>query len=66
MYEFWHNHVNPKYGEEAKLRYMDTDRFILYIKAEDIYEDIARDAETRFYTSDYELDRLLPKERTKK
>ena len=35
--------------------------FIVYIKTDDIYKDIAEDVETRFDTSDYELDRLLPK-----
>ena len=30
-------------------------------KADDIYKDIAEDVETRFDTSDYELDRPLPK-----
>ena len=25
MYEFWCNHVKPKYGEKTKLHYMDTD-----------------------------------------
>ena len=35
---------------------MDTDRFIVYIKTDDIYKDIARDVETRFDTSNYELD----------
>ena len=28
MYEFWYDHVKPKYGEKVKLCYMDTD--ILY------------------------------------
>ena len=28
---------------------------------DDIYKDIAEDVETRFDTSNYELDRLLPK-----
>ena len=27
---------------------MDTDSFIVYIKTDDIYKDIAEDAETRF------------------
>ena len=36
-------------------------RFIVYIKTDDIYKDIAEDAETKFDTSNYELDRLLPK-----
>ena len=32
MYEFWYDYVKPKYNEKAKLCYMDTDSFILYIK----------------------------------
>ena len=46
MYEFWYDYVKP-YGEKAKLRYMDTDIFIVYIKTDDIYKDIAEDVETR-------------------
>ena len=61
MYEFWYDFVKPKYGEKAKLYYMDTESFILYIKTDDIYKDIAEDAETRFDTSNYELNRPLPK-----
>ena len=34
--------------------------FIVYIKTEDIYVNIAKDAETRFDTSNYELERSLP------
>ena len=37
------------------------DSFIVYIKTDDIYKDIAEDVETRFDTSNYELDRSLPK-----
>ena len=35
---------------------MDTDIFSGYIKTDDIYENIAEDSETRFYTSNYKLD----------
>ena len=40
---------------------MDTNRFIVCIKTDDIYKDIAEVAETRFNTSNYELDGLLQK-----
>ena len=40
--------------------------FIVYIKADDIYKNITKDVETRFDTSNYELDRLLPKGKNKK
>ena len=40
---------------------MNTGSFIVYIKTEDIYADIAKDIEARFDTSKYELDRPLPK-----
>ena len=54
MYEFWYDYVKPKYGENAKLCYMDTDSFIVHVKTDDIYKDIAEDVETRFDTSNYE------------
>ena len=38
---------------------MGTGSFIVYIKIDDIYKNIAEDLETRFHTSNYELDRLL-------
>ena len=66
MYEFWYDHIKPKYGEKAKLCYMDTDSFIVHIKANDIYKDIAEDMETRFDTSNYKLDRPLSKGKNKK
>ena len=61
MYEFWYDYVKPKYGEKAKLSYMDIDSFIVYIKTDDIYKDIAKDVETRLDTSNYELDGPLLK-----
>ena len=66
MYEFWYDYVKPTYGEKVKLCYMDADSFIVYIETNDTYKDIAQDVETRFDTSNYELDRLLPKEKNKK
>ena len=45
MYEFWYDYVKQKYGEETELCYMDTGCFIVYIKTNDIYKDIAEDVE---------------------
>ena len=42
MHEFWHDYLKSKYREKAKLCYIDTDRFIFYIKTEDIYIDITK------------------------
>ena len=50
-----------KYGEKVKLCYMDTDSFIVYIKTDDICKNFTEDDETRFDTSNYELDRPLSK-----
>ena len=33
MYEFRYDYVKPKYGEKAKLFCMNTDSFLVYIKA---------------------------------
>ena len=66
MYEFWYNYVKPKYGENAKRFYMDADSFIIHVKTKDIYKDITEYVETRFDTSNFELDRPLPKRNNKK
>ena len=63
LHYFWDDYVKPKYGKKAKLGYMDTD--IVYIKTNDIYKDIAKDVETIFDTSNYELARPLPKGKNK-
>ena len=54
---FWYDYVKPKYGENAKLCYMDTDSFTVHAKTADFYKDIAEDIETRFDTSNFEIDR---------
>ena len=43
MYEFWYDYIKPKYQNNAKLCYMDSDSFIIHIKPEDFYEGIAND-----------------------
>ena len=56
MYESWNDYVKPKHGKKTKLCYMDTDSFIVFIKKDDIYKDIAEDVERRFDTSNYDLE----------
>ena len=66
MYEFWYDYIKPKYQDNAKLCYMDTDSFIINIKTEDFYEGIANDVEKRFDTSNYEDNIPLSKGKNKK
>ena len=47
MYEFWYNYIKPKYQEKAQLCYMDTDTFIIHIKTEYFYKDIANDVKKK-------------------
>ena len=37
MHEFWYDCVKQKYGQNAKLCYMDTGSFV--VKTDDIYKD---------------------------
>ena len=60
MYEFWYDYMKPKYANNVKLCYTDTDSFIINTKAIDFYEDIASDVENRFDTSNYEVNGPLP------
>ena len=53
MYEFWYDNIKLKYQQKAKLCYMDTDSFIMHIKTEYFYKDIANDVEKWFDTSNY-------------
>ena len=65
MHDFLYDYVKPKYGEKAKICYVDTDSFIVYIKTDDNFKNIMKDVETRFGTVKFELDRLLPKGKNK-
>ena len=39
---------------------MDTSSFIVYVKTDDVYKDMVKDAEKRFGSSKFETDRPLP------
>ena len=45
---------------------MDTDSFVMHIKINDFYKDIASDVQNRFDTSNYEVNRPLPTGKNKK
>ena len=66
MYGFWYDYIKPKYDNDVKLCYMDKDSFIMNIKTNDFYEDIAHDVDNRFDTSNYEVNRPLPIVKNKK
>ena len=44
-------------AQNSKLCYMDTDRFIVYIKTEDIYKEITKYIETGFDTLNNQFDK---------
>ena len=56
------------YGDKATLCYMDTDSFLMYIKTEDFFKDIAGDFERWFGTTNYDKrnKRPLPTGKNKK
>ena len=66
MYEFWYDYMKPKYNDNIKLCYMDTNSFVKNIKTNDFYKDISNDVEKRFDTSNYECNRPLPIVKNKK
>ena len=66
MFEFWYDYVKPKYDKNEKFCYMDTNSFIVHVKTEYIYKDIAENFETRSDTSNFELARPLLKGKNKK
>ena len=45
MYEFCYVYLKPKYGENAKLYYMNTGSFIVNVKTEDMHKDLAEKLE---------------------
>ena len=52
--------------KNVKLCYMETDSFIIHIKNEDFYKDIADDIKKKSDISNYEVDRPFPAGKTKK
>ena len=61
MYEFQYDDKKPKYQDKSNLCYLGKYSFVIYIKTENVFKDIAGDVEGRFVTPNYEDDRLLQK-----
>ena len=55
MYELWYDYIKPKYNDNVRLCYMDTHSFVMHIKTNDFYKDIANDVGNGFDTSNYEV-----------
>ena len=49
MSEFWYDYMKPRYDNNIKLCYMDTDSFIMDIKTNDFYKDIANDVKQMIF-----------------
>ena len=65
-YEFWYDYMKPKYNDKVKLCYMDMDSFIMNIKTNYSYKDIANDVDKRLDISNYQVNRPLPTGKNKK
>ena len=53
MYQFYYDHLKPKYGDNCTLLFTDTDSFCCHIQTDDIYRDTAENA-SLFDTSNFE------------
>ena len=57
MYKFWYDYIKSKYGDNVKLCYMDINSFIMHIKTEDFYKDIANNVEKMMLINQYVQER---------
>ena len=62
MYEFWYDYLKPKYHDNIKLCYMDTDSFVIYAETDDFFKDISNDVDKWFDTSKYDKNDNRPLE----
>ena len=60
MYHFDYDYLIPKYKQNVKLMYVDTDSFLLEMETDDFYEDIKDDLKELFDTSGYDKNMKLP------
>ena len=65
MYDFYYNHLKSKYGDTVCLLYTDTDSLLLQIQTDDVYKDMAQNADL-YDTSNYPKDHYLHSDKNKK
>ena len=65
MYDFYYNHLEPKYGSNCQLLYTDTDSLLLNIKAKDVCKDMGENLDY-YDTSDFPKDHPLHSQMNKK
>lgn len=53
MFYFLYNYIRVKYGDKAELFFTDTDSLMYEIQTKDFYQDISKDIQKKFDTSDY-------------
>ena len=58
MFDFHYNYIRKKYGEKVELLMTDTDSLVYLIETDDFYEDIKKDVEEKFDTSNFPKDHL--------
>ena len=66
MHEFCYDYINIKYQNNAKLRCMDTDSFMVHIQTEDVYKNTEDNVRKRFDMLNYTIKRPLPKGKKEK
>ena len=48
MYEPWYNYIKPKYQNNSKLSYMDTESLLFKLKLKIFFKDIADNVKRSF------------------
>ena len=65
MFEFHYRHMEPKYGDNLKLCFTDTDSLLYEITTDDVYKDMQEDLHL-YDTSDYPTTHSLHSNKNKK